>query len=127
MFNQLIAFSSFSSNDISKAREFYEGTLGLDVEDSMGVLRVKFHLGNELFIYLKPDHQAAAFTVLNFKVDDIKDSVKQLKDKGVEFEHYDNLTNEDGIAGTDERAMGPIIAWFKDPAGNILSVLQDRE
>lgn len=116
------AFSSFSVNDLKKAKDFYGRTLGLDVSESeMGL---ELHPGNtNVFIYPKPDHKAASFTVLNFLVDDINDAVDELKQKGVTFERYEGeiKTNEKGI----HRDGGPAIAWFKDPAGNILSVLQE--
>jgi catechol 2,3-dioxygenase-like lactoylglutathione lyase family enzyme len=115
------AFSSFSVNDLKKASDFYGQTLGLKVAESeMGL---EIHPGDtEVFIYPKPNHTPATFTVLNFLVDDIDKAVHELKQKGVSFEHYDGeiKTNEKGI----HRNGGPSIAWFKDPAGNILSVLE---
>ena len=115
------AFSSFSVNDLKKAREFYGQTLGLKVSESeMGL---EIHPGDtDVFIYPKPNHTPATFTVLNFLVDDIDKAVDELKQKGVSFEHYEEeiKTNEKGI----HRNGGPSIAWFKDPAGNILSVVE---
>ena len=122
MFKANEAFASFSVNDIQKAREFYAQKLGLEVADSKEGLDV--HLGNEhLFIYSKPNHTPASFTVFNFVVDDIDKAVDELRSLGVRFEKYEGeiKTDEKGI----HRNGGPTIAWFKDPAGNILSVLQD--
>lgn len=115
------AFSSFSVNDLKKAKDFYAQTLGLKVKESeMGL---EIHPGDtDVFIYPKPNHTPAEFTVLNFLVDDIDQAVDELKKNGVSFEQYDGeiKTNEKGI----HRNGGPTIAWFKDPAGNILSVLE---
>lgn len=120
------AFSSYSVNDVAAAKAFYGDTLGLTVtDDEMGGLMV--HLaGTQLYLYPKTDHQPATFTVLNFIVDDIDDAVKTLTDKGITFEHYDGMTGEDGIARGLAAHRGPDIAWFKDPAENIISVLQDK-
>jgi predicted enzyme related to lactoylglutathione lyase len=115
------AFSSFSVNDLKKAKDFYGQTLGLKVSESeMGL---EIHPGDTgVFIYPKPNHAPATFTVLNFLVDDINKAVDELKHNGVRFEHYDGeiKTDEKGI----HRNGGPSIAWFKDPAVNILSVLE---
>ncbi len=118
------AFSGFSVDDVSKAKEFYAGTLGLDATDEMGGLRIRLPGGGDHFIYPKQNHEPATFTVLNFHVDDVEAAVDRLTGAGVAFEHYDEeqlKTDEKGIA----RGGGPVIAWFKDPAGNILSVLGD--
>ena len=115
------AFSSFSVDDLTKAKEFYAKTLGLDVSESPEGLEL--HPGEtNVFIYPKPNHRPASFTVLNFQVDDIEAAVDELKQTGVRFEKYEGeiKTDEQGI----HRNGGPSIAWFKDPAGNILSVLQ---
>ena len=115
------AFSSFAVNDLQKAKNFYSQTLGLKVNESeMGL---EIHPGDtDVFIYPKPNHTPASFTVLNFLVDDIDKAVDELKQKGVSFEQYEGeiKTNEKGI----HHNGGPSIAWFKDPAGNILSVLE---
>lgn len=123
------AFSGFSVDDINKAKDFYGNTLGLQVEDlaPMG-LNLTFAGGGKHFIYPKPDHVAATFTVLNFPVTDIDKTVDELITKGVEFLHYDSdqmKTDDKGIARGKSAGFGPDIAWFKDPAGNILSVLQN--
>jgi len=115
------AFSSFSVNDLKQAKDFYAQTLGLKVKESeMGL---EIHPGDtDVFIYSISNHTPADFTVLNFLVDDIDQAVDELKKNGVSFERYDGeiKTNEKGI----HRNGGPTIAWFKDPAGNILSVLE---
>jgi predicted enzyme related to lactoylglutathione lyase len=116
-------FSSFSADDIPKVRQFYAETLGLNVSDEMDGLGL--HLpGGQVFIYPKADHMPATHTVLNFHVDDVDAAVDRLADAGVRFEQYtgDIQTDEKGIARPPDG--GPTIAWFKDPAGNILSVLQ---
>ncbi len=115
------AFSSFSVDDLQAAKQFYGSTLGLKVKESKEGLEL--HPGEtDVFIYPKPNHTPATFTVLNFLVDDIDTAVDELKQKGVRFEHYEGeiKTNEKGI----HRDGGPSIAWFKDPSGNILSVLE---
>ena len=121
MLSESKAFSTFSTDDVGRAREFYGGTLGLDVEEQMGGLAVHLTGGGELFLYPKEDHEPAGFTVLNFPVDDLEGVVDRLAAAGVEFEQYEHLgTDEKGIARPEG---APPIAWFKDPAGNILSVL----
>jgi extradiol dioxygenase family protein len=116
-------FSSFSSNDLQKAKEFYQGKLGIEVsENAMGILTM--HLpGNEVIIYPKPNHEAATFTVLNFAVANVEQAVDELMALGITFEQYGEpiKTDAKGILHGDGR--GPDIAWFKDPAGNILSVI----
>jgi catechol 2,3-dioxygenase-like lactoylglutathione lyase family enzyme len=122
MLKESKAFSGFSSNDIPACKRFYGETLGLDVTDEMGGLGLHFAGGGEAFIYPKDNHEPATFTVLNFPVDDIEAAVDHLTAAGVTFERYDGFDqDEKGIARGEE---GPAIAWFKDPAGNILSVLQ---
>jgi catechol 2,3-dioxygenase-like lactoylglutathione lyase family enzyme len=120
------AFSGFSVDDLAKAEKFYTEILDVKVDDEGG-MGLQLHLpnGGTVFVYSKDDHQPATFTILNFVVDDIDEAVKELKDKGVTFEHYDGMTDEDGIARGIAANRGPDIAWFKDPAGNIVSVLQD--
>jgi predicted enzyme related to lactoylglutathione lyase len=121
MFKDTKAFSSFSADDIPRARQFYGETLGLNVSDEMDGLGLHLGGGGEVFIYPKDDHTPATFTVLNFSVEDVDATVEQLTNAGVRFEQYegDIQTDEKGIF----RGEGPTIAWFKDPAGNILSVI----
>jgi catechol 2,3-dioxygenase-like lactoylglutathione lyase family enzyme len=122
MFKDSKAFSTFSVDDVPKAKQFYGDTLGLDVRDEMDGLALRLAGGGQVFIYPKPDHEPATFTVLNFPVDDVEQAVDGLTGAGVSFEQYEHLgTNEKGIARGDD---GPTIAWFKDPAGNVLSVLE---
>ena len=128
MFKNVKAFSSFSVDDLGNAKDFYGQTLGLEVAEveKMGILRVRLATGGEVMIYPKDNHQAATFTILNFPVNDVEVAVDQLTEKGIRFESYDTewiKTDEKGIA-RDEN--GPAIAWFKDPAGNILAVLEER-
>ncbi|HSX45143.1 MAG TPA: VOC family protein [Candidatus Saccharimonadales bacterium] len=122
-------FSGFSVDDLAKAKDFYVKVLGLKLrDDSMG-LNLGLPYGGEIFIYDKKDHQPASFTILNFVVDDIDKAVDELVTDGVEFEHYNNMPmnqDEKGIARGLSVNQGPDIAWFKDPAGNILAVLQDK-
>jgi catechol 2,3-dioxygenase-like lactoylglutathione lyase family enzyme len=118
------AFSGFSVDDVPKARQFYRETLGLETEEENGLLFLHLAGGHNVLVYPKPSHEPASFTVLNFPVDDIEASVDALFDRGVQFERYEGTeieTDEKGIF----RGGGPLIAWFKDPAGNVLSVLQD--
>jgi len=120
------AFSGFSANDIPRAKEFYAGTLGLTVSEDHGILTLRLAGGNNVIVYPKPNHVPATFTILNFAVDDVDQAVDKLKKRGVRFEQYNqpNLkTDEEGIM----RGNGPTIAWFKDPAGNILSVIEKSE
>lgn len=120
------AFSGFSVDDLSKAKSFYQGILGLDVvEDEMGFLSLHFSGGGNVIIYPKPNHKPATFTVLNFPVNDIDQTVDGLTAKGIKFEQYSGpiQTDEKGIC---RESGGPLIAWFKDPAGNILSVLEEE-
>lgn len=121
-------FSGFSVNNLDAAQDFYANTLGVEVaRDEMGI-QLKFGNGNTVFVYPKDDHQAATFTILNFEVDDIDKAVDELVAKGVTFERYSGFPfdqDEKGIARGKAAGMGPDIAWFKDPAGNTLSVLQN--
>ncbi len=122
MFRNSQAFSGFSSDDIAAAREFYAGTLGLEAAEENGMLTLKLAGGGRVLIYPKADHQPATFTVLNFPVANIDTAVDELVAAGVQFERYEGSPQDErGIM----RGNGPSIAWFKDPAGNILSVLQD--
>ena len=123
MLGNIKAISGFSVNDLQKAKEFYGGTLGLEVsENSMGILTLHIADGGEIIIYPKPNHVPATFTILNFPVPDVEAVVDKLIEQGIIFEQYDGplKTNEKGIMSGN----GPDIAWFKDPAGNILSILQ---
>jgi catechol 2,3-dioxygenase-like lactoylglutathione lyase family enzyme len=128
MLTQSKAFSSFSVDDLEKAKAFYGGTLGLTVAEEAGMgLRLKLSGGTSVFIYPKgPGHEPATFTVLNFPVDDIEDAVTELSEKGVTFEQYtgDIQTDEKGIAASPG-GEGPKMAWFKDPAGNVLGLMQE--
>ncbi len=120
-------FSSFSVDDIAKAKEFYGKTLGVDVSDAEeGTLKFTFPEGGSVFVYPKKDHKAATFTVLNFQVDDIDKAVDELTSRGIKFESYEGemKTDEKGIARGKDAGHGPNIAWFKDPAGNFISVLE---
>lgn len=122
------AFSSFSVNDINKAKEFYSGTLGMDVGEDKEGLVLRFEDGQNIFIYPKSDHQPATFTVLNFPVDDIESAVDTLTAKGIKFESFGGEieTDDNGIFwGKRDGKNGPNIAWFKDPAGNFLSVIEN--
>lgn len=119
------AFSGFSVKDQAAAKEFYSQTLGVEVEDGPMGLRLKLRGGLSIFVYPKEDHQAATYTILNFSVDDIDAAVAELKDKGITFEQYPDMTDDKGIARGIAANRGPDIAWFKDPSGNILSVLQE--
>ena len=120
------AFPSFSVNDIGKARTFYRDTLGLNVDDRMEGLELDVGGGNKVFVYGKPNHQPATFTVLNFPVDNVETAVEKLKSTGVTFEQYDMPGIKTDARGIARDPNGPAMAWFKDPAGNILSVLQER-
>ncbi len=128
MFEHTKAFSGYSVNDIPIAKEFYSKTLGMKVKDGeMGNLELDLGTGANVFIYPKPNHEPATFTVLNLLVKNIDTAVDELTKSGVKFEHYnyDELkTDEKGIMRSD--GQGPNIAWFKDPAGNILSVIEDN-
>jgi catechol 2,3-dioxygenase-like lactoylglutathione lyase family enzyme len=115
------AFSGFSSNDIARAKEFYGQTLGLEVTEENGMLNLRLAGGGSVLVYPKPDHQPASFTVLNFPVPDVDRAVDDLTRAGVRFERYEGANQDQrGVS----RGSGPAIAWFKDPAGNILSVLE---
>jgi catechol 2,3-dioxygenase-like lactoylglutathione lyase family enzyme len=121
MFRNSHAISGFSTNDIGKTKDFYAGTLGLEVTEANGMLTLHLAGGGSVLVYPKDDHQAATYTVLNFPVQDINQAVDGLVAAGIVLERYED-------AGQDERGIareyGPPIAWFKDPAGNILAVVQ---
>jgi len=124
MLKESKAFSGFSVNDIQKAKDFYGRTLGLQVSESHGLLTLQLAGGNKVLIYPKVNHAPATFTVLNFPVENVDDSVDELAKRGVRFEIYDESdikTDEKGIM----RGNGPTIAWFTDPAGNVLSVIEE--
>jgi len=123
MFETTKAFSGFSVNDLAAAKEFYGQTLGIGVEEGGPGMYLKVAGTNGILVYPKNDHVPATYTVLNFPVDDIDAAVDMLLAKGVTFEHYD-MTDEKGVARGIKNGQGPDIAWFKDPAGNILSVLK---
>jgi catechol 2,3-dioxygenase-like lactoylglutathione lyase family enzyme len=126
MFKDTKAFSGFSVDDLQKARKFYGQTLGLDVAEEHGLLFLNIAGGRKIVVYPKPNHTPATYTILNFPVDDIERAVDELTGRGVRFERYEQKelkTDEKGI----HRGGGPLIAWFKDPAGNILSVLEEKE
>jgi catechol 2,3-dioxygenase-like lactoylglutathione lyase family enzyme len=129
MFTPVATFSGVSIDDRDKAKAFYVDTLGLKlVDESMG-LQLELPGGAQLFLYQKDDHVPATFTVLNFVVESINDAVDALVEKGVVFERYDNMPAEQddrGILRGLAANEGPDIAWFKDPAGNVLAVLQDK-
>jgi catechol 2,3-dioxygenase-like lactoylglutathione lyase family enzyme len=121
-------FSGFSVNDLDAARTFYRSVLELEVaDDAMGLLNVTLPTGAEVVVYPKADHQPAVFTILNFAVDDIDGAVDALAARGVEFLRYEGFSQDaKGIARSSEDNPGPSIAWFTDPAGNILSVLTNE-
>lgn len=128
MFTAIDSFSGFSVDDLQKAQEFYGGTLGLAVEGEgdMGI-RITLPSGAEVFVYGKPDHQPATFTILNFVVDDIDAAVDELNAASVVTKIYSDAdfpTDAKGIARPKNPEWGPDIAWFRDPAGNVLSVIQ---
>ena len=121
MLENVKAFSGFSVDDIPKAKRFYGETLGLRVSEEHGMLTLHIAGDRDTLIYPKEDHAPATFTILNFPVNDVDKAVDELAARGVRFERYEGAEqDEKGI----HRGGGPLIAWFKDPAGNILSVLQ---
>jgi catechol 2,3-dioxygenase-like lactoylglutathione lyase family enzyme len=117
------AFSGFAVDDLEKAREFYGETLELKTSEEHGLMTLHLAGDRDTLVYPKPDHTPATYTILNFPVNDIDEAVDELAGRGVRFERYDGFEqDEKGIF----RGGGPYIAWFKDPAGNVLSVLQER-
>jgi catechol 2,3-dioxygenase-like lactoylglutathione lyase family enzyme len=123
MFANTKAFSGFAVGDLAKARQFYGDTLGIKTSEQHGLMTLHLAGGRDTLVYPKPGHTPASYTILNFPVDDIDNTVDELTARGVEFERYDGLAQDEKGIG---RGGGPYIAWFKDPAGNILSVLQER-
>jgi catechol 2,3-dioxygenase-like lactoylglutathione lyase family enzyme len=123
MFENSQGYSGFSVDDIDKAKEFYGQTLGLDVSENNGMLELQVADATKVLAYPKDNHTPATFTILNFPVNDVEQAVDELTERGVQFEIYD-----EGDVKTDEKGIlhgqGPDIAWFRDPAGNILSVLK---
>jgi catechol 2,3-dioxygenase-like lactoylglutathione lyase family enzyme len=129
MFKDTKAFSSFSVDNLQKAKKFYGETLGLEVSEAYGGRLLELHIGGgrNILIYPKDNHTPATFTILNFPVENLEQSVDDLTKRGVRFEIYnegDIKTDEKGISLSDE---GPKIAWFKDPAGNVLSMLEEKD
>jgi catechol 2,3-dioxygenase-like lactoylglutathione lyase family enzyme len=123
MFKDANAFSGFSVDDLDRAKQFYGETLGLIISENPAGLELQLGGGGRVFVYPKPNHEPATFTILNFAVSNIDQAVDELAAAGVTFERYDGMEQDDrGIARGDG---GPNIAWFKDPAGNILSVLEE--
>ena len=124
MFASTKAFSGFAVDDIGKARAFYEGTLGVKVSEEHGLLTLHLAGDRDTFVYPKPDFVPATYTILNFVVDDVEGAVDDLTARGVRLERYDGFEqDEKGISRAPE---GPPIAWFTDPAGNILAVLEEQ-
>ena len=126
MFKDTKAFSGFSVDNLQKAKKFYGQTLGLEVSESNGLLELHIAGGRNILIYPKANHTPATFTILNFPVDNLEQAIDDLTKRGVRFEIYnegDVKTDEKGVSLSSE---GPKIAWFKDPAGNVLSVLEEK-
>jgi catechol 2,3-dioxygenase-like lactoylglutathione lyase family enzyme len=123
MFENTNAFSGFAVDDLEQARQFYTGTLGIRTSEQYGLMTLHLAGGRDTLIYPKADHTPATYTILNFPVDDIEKAVDELTARDVRFERYEGAEQDDrGIS----RGGGPYIAWFTDPAGNILAVLQER-
>jgi len=123
MFANTTAFSGFAVDDLEAAKKFYGETLGLRTSEHYGLLTLHLAGDRDTLVYPKPDHVPASYTILNFQVDDIDAAVDELGRRGIPMERYEGMGQDDkGI----NRAGGPYIAWFKDPAGNILAVLQER-
>lgn len=119
------ATSGFAVNDLAEARNFYEGVLGLEVEvldEEFGVTKLKLADGHDVLMYVSANMRPASYTILNFEVDDIDAAVDALSDRGISFERYEDFPQDEKGIVRDER--GPQIAWFKDPSGNVLSVLR---
>jgi catechol 2,3-dioxygenase-like lactoylglutathione lyase family enzyme len=123
MFANSRAFSGFAVSDLPAARQFYGETLGIRTSEQYGLLTLHLAGDRDTLVYPRPDHTPATYTILNFPVEDIDQAVDELTARGVQFERYEGIEQDGkGI----NRAGGPYIAWFKDPAGNVLSVLQER-
>jgi len=123
MFTNTKAFSGFAVDDVEKAREFYGETLGIETSEDHGIMTLHLAGARDTIVYPKPDHTPATYTILNFPVEDIDQAVDELAAHGVRTERYPGFDqDEKGVF----RGGGPYIAWFKDPAGNVLSVLQQR-
>ena len=121
MFKNTKAFSGFAVDDVDKAREFYADTLGIEVSEENGLLTLHIAEDRPTLVYPRPNHTPAEYTILNFPVDDIDQAVDDLTARGVQFERYEGFDQDErGIM----RGEGPPIAWFKDPAGNVLSVIK---
>lgn len=126
MLHILSTFNGFSVNDMEAAKQFYGEVLGLKLEDKGGGTSIQMPGGASAWMYQKEDHQPAAYTMLNLVVANIDEAYDELAGKGVEFEHYPDFhQDEKGIMRGKEHNMGPNIAWFKDPSGNILAILED--
>jgi len=117
------AFSGFAVDDLERAQQFYGGTLGLSTSEENGLLVLHLTGGRDTLVYPKPDHAPATYTILNFPVDDIEAAVDELGERGVSFERYEGFDQD--AKGISRAPNGPPIAWFRDPAGNILSVLEN--
>jgi catechol 2,3-dioxygenase-like lactoylglutathione lyase family enzyme len=124
MFGNTKAYSGFAADDLQRARDFYENTLGLEVSGEGDLITLHLAGGRDTIVYAKPDFTPATYTILNFPVEDIDAAVDELTARGVRFERYDGIEQDErGISRGD---LGPLIAWFTDPAGNILSVIEER-
>jgi catechol 2,3-dioxygenase-like lactoylglutathione lyase family enzyme len=127
MFANTKAYSGFAVDDVEKARKFYGETLGVNTSVEHGLMTLHLAGDRPTLVYPKPDHTPAAYTILNFPVDNIDQAVDALTARGVRFERYDSADqDEKGVMRGLSRGEGPDIAWFRDPAGNILSVLQEQ-
>ena len=122
MFGATKAFCGFAVDDLERAKEFYGSTLGLSVSEMDGLLAIHVPEGHDILVYPKPDHTPATFTILNFPVDDIDEAVDELIERGVELIRYQQFDQDE--RGISRMEGGPPIAWFTDPAGNILAVLE---
>lgn len=125
MLNLISAFSGFSVNDIEAAKEFYGSVLGLKLHDEFGGVSIQLPGDTTAWMYSKPNHEPATYTTLNFAVEDIDSAVDELAARGVTFEHYPGAPQDDkGIMRGKDQQRGPNIAWFTDPAGNILALVE---